>query len=416
MISLKNPPGKNPPGKNLPGRRAALKVALALGIGLAAAGPLALAGPARAQSSGPIKVGLMLPYSGTYAALGEAITNGFNIALAEGGGVPGGREIAVVTLDDESDPGKAVPNANKLIKGEAVDLLVGTVHSGVAMGMVRAVKDSGTLMIIPNAGAGPATGQLCSPNVFRTSFSNWQPAYPMGDVAYDKGYRKVVTMTWKYGAGEEAVGGFKEAFTKRGGEIVKEIYVPFPNVEFQANLTEIAALKPDAVFVFFAGGGAVKFVKDYAAAGLKGSVPLLGSGFLTEGTLPAQGADADGILTTLHYADTLDNPVNKAFRETYKSKFGKEADIYAVQGYDSAKLFLAGLEAVGGDLTKKDDLIKAMEGATIDSPRGAFTISAAHNPVQDIYLREVRNGENVVIGTAAKALDDPAPGCKMATN
>ncbi|MGC2856940.1 ABC transporter substrate-binding protein [Novispirillum sp. DQ9] len=416
MISLRNPPGKNPPGKTPPSRRSALKVALALGIGLAAAGPLALAGPARAQSAAPIKVGLMLPYSGTYAALGEAITNGFNIALAESGGAPGGREIAIVTLDDESDPGKAVPNANKLIKGEAVDLLVGTVHSGVAMGMVRAVKDSGTLMIIPNAGAGPATGQLCSPNVFRTSFSNWQPAYPMGDVAYDKGYRKVVTMTWKYGAGEEAVGGFKEAFTKRGGEIVKEIYVPFPNVEFQANLTEIAALKPDAVFVFFAGGGAVKFVKDYAAAGLKGSVPLLGSGFLTEGTLPAQGADADGILTTLHYADTLDNPVNKAFRETYKAKFGKEADIYAVQGYDSAKLFLAGLEAVGGDMSKKDALIKAMEGATIDSPRGAFTISAAHNPVQDIYLREVRNGENVVVGTAAKALNDPAPGCKMATN
>lgn len=395
-------------------RRSALKAAMVAGVGLAAAGHLAFAAPA--QAADPIKVGLMLPYSGTYAALGEAITNGFNLAVAEGGGGLGGREINIVTLDDESDPGKAVQNANKLIKGENVDLLVGTVHSGVAMGMVRAVKDSGTLMIIPNAGAGPATGQLCSPNVFRASFSNWQPAYPMGDVAYDKGYRKVVTMTWKYGAGEEAIGGFKDAFTKRGGEIVKEIYVPFPNVEFQANLTEIAALKPDAVFVFFAGGGAVKFVKDYAAAGLKGNIPLLGSGFLTEGTLPAQGADADGVLTTLHYADTLDNPKNKAFRDVYKSKFGKEADIYAVQGYDSAKLFLAGLEAVGGDMSKKDALIKAMEAAKINSPRGDFTISAAHNPVQDIYLREVRNGENVVIGTAAKALNDPAPGCKMATN
>ncbi len=397
-------------------RRAAVKAAMAFGVGLAAAGAMTATTSTGANAADPVKVGLMLPYSGTYAALGEAITNGFNLAVEESGGKLGGRDISTVKLDDESDPGKAVQNANKMIKGENVDLLVGTVHSGVAMGMVRAVKDSGTLMMIPNAGAGPATGQLCSENVFRTSFSNWQPAYPMGDVAYDKGYRNVVTMTWKYGAGEEAVAGFKEAFTKRGGKIAQEIYVPFPNVEFQANLTEIASLKPDAVFVFFAGGGAVKFVKDYAAAGLKGSVPLLGSGFLTEGTLQAQGDAAEGILTTLHYADTLDNPKNKAFRDAYKAKFGKEADIYAVQGYDTAQLFQIGLEAVGGDMARKDELIKAMEQAKINSPRGDFTISAAHNPVQDIYLREVRNGENVVIGVAAEDLSDPAPGCKMATN
>lgn len=394
--------------KNPFSRRSALKATVVLGAGLAAAGGL----PGSAFSADTARVGLMLPYSGTYAALGEAITNGFNIALEEAGGTPGGAQVEMVRLDDESNPGKAVENANKLIKGENVDFLIGTVHSGVAMGMVKAVRGTDTIMIIPNAGAGPATGALCAPNIFRASFTNWQPAYPMGDVAYDRGYRNVVTMTWKYGAGEEAVAGFKEAFTKRGGKIMKEIYVPFPNVEFQANLTEIASLKPDAVFIFFAGGGAVKFVKDWAAAGLKDSIPLLGT-FHTEGTLEAQGQAAEGLLTTLHYADTLDNPKNKEFRATYEKKFGKPADVYAVQGYDTGQLFVEALKAVNGDVSKKEEMIKAMENAKLNSPRGEISFSKAHNVIQDIYLREVKNGENVVIGVAAEDLEDPARGCKM---
>ena len=124
-------------------------------------------------------------------------------------------------------------------------------------------------MIIPNAGLDAATGALCSPNIFRTSFSNWQPSYPMGKVLADRGIRNVVSLAWKYGAGEEAVAGFTEGFIKAGGKSVRGLWIPFPNVEFQALLTEIASIKPDAVFVFFAGGGAAKFIKDYAAAGLR---------------------------------------------------------------------------------------------------------------------------------------------------
>jgi branched-chain amino acid transport system substrate-binding protein len=235
----------------------------------------------------------------------------------------------------------------------------------------------------------------------------------MGKVAYDKGYRNVVTMSWKYGAGEEMIGGFTEGFTALGGKIVKEIMIPFPDAEFQANLADIASIKPDAVFVFFAGGGAVKYVKDYAAAGLRKSIPLLGSGFLTEGVTHAQGEAAEGLLTTLHYADTLDLPANKAFRADYQKAYSKEADVYAVQGFDAGKLLIAGFNAVKGDAGAKAELYKAMEGSTIDSPRGKFTMSKAHNPVQDIYLREVKKGQNVVVGVAHKALADPARGCKM---
>jgi branched-chain amino acid transport system substrate-binding protein len=370
---------------------------------------------ASAQTTGKLKVGFMLPYTGTFASLGTAIENGFRQHVTELGGKIAGREVEYFKVDDESEPSKATDNVNKLIKRDQVDVLIGTVHSGVAMAMAKAAKESGTLLIVPNAGADAVTGAMCASNIFRSSFSNWQPGYAMGEVMAKKGIKKVVTITWKYAAGDESVKGFKESFEKGGGTVVKELSLPFPNVEFQGLLTEIAATKPDAVFTFFAGGGAVKFVKDYAAAGLKGTIPLYGSGFLTDGNLDAEGAAADGLFTALHYADSLNTKRDNAFRLNYAKTFRMQPDVYAVQGYDAAQMLAIGLNATKGDATKSADISAALRKATIDSPRGPFTISAAHNPVQDFYLRQssAKEKENKVIGIASAKLADPGRGCKM---
>ena len=368
---------------------------------------------AHAQTAGPIKVGFMLPYTGTFASLGNMIESGFKLYVQEQGGKLGGREIQYFKVDDESDPSKGTDNVNKLIKRDNVDVLVGTVHSGVALAMAKAAKDNNTLLIIPNAGADAITGPLCAPNIVRSSFSNWQPAFAMGKVAAEKGAKRAKTITWNYAAGNESAKGFTEAFEKGGGKVLKDMNLPFPGVEFQALLTEIAAQKPDAVYAFFAGGGAVKFVKDYAAAGLNKSIPLYGPGFLTDGTLEAQGAAAQGMLTTLHYADNLDTPRNNAFRKAFALTYKANADVYAVQGYDAAQILAAGLTAVKGDLSKRDALTAAMHKVTVDSPRGKFTISPAGNPVQDIYLREAKGNNNEYRSVAIKALADPARGCKL---
>jgi branched-chain amino acid transport system substrate-binding protein len=382
---------------------------LALAAALAFSASIA---PAQ-TAGGKLKVGLMLPATGTFAALGTAIENGFRLHVAEQGGKLSGREIEFVKVDDESDPAKATDNVNKLIKRDNVDVLVGTVHSGVAMAMARVAKDSGTILIVPNAGADAVTGPMCGPTIFRSSFSNWQPGYAMGEVMAKKGHKNVVTITWKYAAGDESVRGFKEAFEKGGGKVVKELSLPFPGVEFQALLTEIASTRPDAVYTFFAGGGAVKFVKDYAAAGLKKNIPLYGAGFLTDGTLEAQGPDADGLLTTLHYADSLGTPRDNAFRLAYAKAYKLQPDVYAVQGYDAAQMLAAGLAAVKGDVTKKAEFAAALQKARIDSPRGPFTLSKSNNPVQDIYLRQVSGKENKVVGLASKSLADPGRGCRL---
>jgi branched-chain amino acid transport system substrate-binding protein len=380
---------------------------------VAAAVALCGAGMSHAQADAPIKVGLMLPYTGTFAALGNMIENGFKLYVQEQGGKLAGREIQYFKVDDESDPSKATDNANKLIRRDQVDVLVGTVHSGVALAMARVAKESNTLLIIPNAGAGDITGPMCSPNIVRSSFSNWQPGYAMGVVAAQRGVKRAMTITWNYAAGAETVKGFTEGLEKGGGKVIKELNLPFPNVEFQALLTEIAAQKPDAVYAFFAGGGAVKFVKDYAAAGLKQSIPLYGPGFLTDGTLEAQGDTAQGLLTTLHYADNLDLPRNNAFRKSFALAYKTNADVYAMQGYDAAQILQAGLVAAKGDVKNREAITSAMRKVQVDSPRGKFTISPAGNPVQDFYLREAKGKNNEFKSIAVKGLADPARGCRL---
>jgi len=389
-----------------PSRRSVLK-----GAAAAAAATAVPTGWAIAQAR-PLKLGLMLPYSGTFAKLGENITFAVEMLIAEKGGKLGGRDVQIIKVDDESKPENGPQNADRLVKRDEVDVLIGTVHSGVQMGIHKVVKESGTLTIIPNAGNNAVTRELCAKNVFRTSFTNWQPAHGMGLELGKRGIKKAAWVTWDYAAGNESAEGFKQGLEKHGGQLVEVLKLPFPQTNFQPLLAQIPGLGVEAVGAFFAGGGAVQFVKEYAAAGIK--VPLCGSGFLTEGTLQAQGAAAEGIETALHYADGLTNARDGAFRKAFKDRAGRDADVYAVQGYDAAQLLAVGLEAVKGKIEDEAGLYKAMRSAKIDSPRGPISISDSQNVVQNIYLRKVVGNENKMTGIAAEQLADPGSGCKIA--
>ncbi|MBF59107.1 ABC transporter permease [Halomonas sp. ATBC28] len=379
-----------------------------LGAGFLLAGQLAMA-----EDGEPVKLGLMLPYTGTYTALGEAITNGLKLAIEQNSGQLGGREVEYVQLDSEANPSKAPQNMSRLVNSDEVDVVIGPVHSGVAMGMLRVAKQTGAITIIPNAGLGAATNELCMPNVFRTSHNMWQDSYPMGKVAYDRGHREMVTITWDYAGGKEDIAAFEEAFTEAGGEIIEQILVPFPSTEFQSYLTQIASLNPDAVYTFFAGGGGVSFVRDYAAAGLKENIPLLGSGFMTEGNLAALGGAGEGVLTTLHYAETLESEENQSFVAAYQEAYGEMPDAYAVHGYDTGAMLIQALDAVEGDSTDRDALIDALAAVELQSPRGSLRFSKSHHPIQNIYLREIRDGRHEVLSVAHELLESPDADCQM---
>lgn len=396
------------PQTTLKTRRTFLATSAGLGLGAS------LPSFAIAQNK-PIKVGIMLPYTGVLAKLGENVTEGMLMRLEQVGNKLGGHPIEFSRVDSETSPPKAVDNVSKLVKGEGVDFVIGPVHSGVAMAMTKVMSRAPkTIMICPNAGNNALTREACGSNIFRTSFSNWQMGYPMGKIVHDAGHRRIVTMAWNYAAGHQMIEGFVEGFKEAGGEDpIEQIWPAYGDVEFQASLTKIAALKPDAVMVFFSGTGAVKYASEYDASIDRASIPLYGVGFLTEGTLKAQGKAAEGLVTALHWADTLEFESNARFMKDFTARTGRQTDVFAVQGYDTADVLIQSLAATDGDVENTDALVKAIENVSMDdSPRGPWGMSRHHNPVQDIYAREVRDGVNVVTGSAHKGLTDPGTGCK----
>jgi len=367
----------------------------------------------------PIKLGLVLPYSSVYATLGQDITNGLELALEKAGGQVAGRKFEVLKQDSQVDPKVGLQVTTRFIQQDQVDFLIGPVASHVAMAMRKAAHDSQTFLIIPNAGADSLTREQCSPYIFRTSFSNWQPYQPMGVwMAKTAGIKKVSLMAPNYAAGKQALDAFKEGFLANGGQVVSEQYPALKEVDYQPFLTKVLQDQPQALFVFFAGSDAVKFVQQYAQSGLNKQVPLYSSGFLVEGAeLAAQGEAALGIKNSMHYADTLDNPANKRFVADFKKKFNQSPSLYAMQGYDSGQVLVQALTLVKGNTKDKAALQKALETVSIESPRGPFRFSKSHNPVQNIYIREVVNGsqgmENRIIGRAVENLEDPGTGCSL---
>jgi len=378
----------------------------------AAALPFAPAAVARAT---PVKIGLMLPFSGVDAAIGETIATAFGLFLQERDNRMGGRAVAVIRRDDASDPAKAAENVKRLLDDDHADVLVGSVHPGVTMTIVQAARERAVPLIIPHAGSDAATRSLCAPSIFRSSFSNWQPAYGIGKALAATGVKKVACITWDWATGKEAGEGFSDGLRAGSGQLTHMLSMEYPDTHFLPVLSVLSGIGVDAVGAFFAGDSATQFVRDYATAGLHGKTPLCGWGFLTEGASGAQGAAADGIQTALHYGDGVDNAKNTAFRAAFRQKAGRDADVYAVQGYDAAQMLAIGLDATGGDAKAVKPMAAAIVAATIDSPRGPFTLSPSHNPVQTIYLREVKGGQNRVVGVAADALADPGTGCQMAT-
>src|SRR5262252_1538658 len=271
--------------------------------------------------SGPLKVGLVLPYTGVYAVLGESITQGMELVFAREGGVIAGRKIEMIKEDDEMKPPVGVRKTEKLIDSDKVDILTGPVHSGILMGMRDKVHNSKTVLIVSNAGADAISRDRCSRWIFRTSFSNWQPCQPMGGWVAKNISKEVFQIAPNYQAGKDMMAAFRETFTPAGGRVVAEDYPKLGETDYAPYLTKIKQSGAKAVFAFFSGTDAVNFVKEYAKQEANKTIKLTGAGFLTEpDVLPAQGQSALGVITGHFYTPLLDNPTNQKFVNDFREK------------------------------------------------------------------------------------------------
>ena len=389
--------------------------------GLAAAGTAVGPWVLRAGAQvGPIKIGVVLPYTGVYAVLGESITQAMELVFARENWTVAGRKIEMIKEDDEMKPPVGVRKTEKLIDSDKVDILTGPVHSGILMGMRDKVHNSKTILIVSNAGADAISRERCSRWIFRTSFSNWQPCQPMGGWVAKNVSKDVFLTAPNYQAGKDMMNAFKETFGPAGGKVLAEDYPKLGETDYAPYLTKIRQSGAKAVFAFFSGSDAVNFVKQYDQFGLKQSIKLTGAGFLTEpDVLPAQGPAALGVLTGHFYTPVLDNPTNQRFVKEFRDKYaGKMPDGFACQGYDTAEVIVRALKAVNGNTQDKDRLVDVIAKLEFDSPRGRFRFDPkTHNVIQPfIYIREVKEVagglNNVPIDRVANVAD-PGTGCTL---
>lgn len=377
----------------------------------------ALAAPAAADE--PIRIGAILPYSGVYASLGREIDQGLALGFDTFGAEFGGRAIEIAREDSEAKPAAGLAKAKKLILDDRVDLLVGPVASNVANALRDYVHRAGVPLVVPNAGNDLLTGARCSPWVLRTSFSNGQITRGMGPWLVREGYRRVWTIAADYAAGRQMMDAFREPFAAAGGEIAGESFAPFRETrDYGPYLARIKAAAPDAVFAFFAGGEAIRFVKQFAEFGLTPEIRLTGAGFLVSPLyVEAQGPAAAGVIGILNYLPGLDNAANRAFQAAYRERHGRPASEYAAQGYDTARLIAAALAETNGRTGDRAALVEAMRRASFDGPRGPLRIDpATNNIVQDIHIFETRPGpEGMEFATieSLPEMRDPPNGCDL---
>jgi branched-chain amino acid transport system substrate-binding protein len=343
---------------------------------------LVLGSTAYAEAADKVKVGLILTLSGPAAVLGEQARDGFQLAVEKLGNKLGGVDAEVIVVDDELKPDVAVNRARELVGRENVDFVVGPIFSNIMQAIAKPVVDSGKFLISPNAGTSNFAGVDCNPNLFVTSYQNDQVHEVLGKYSENQGFKRVFLIAPNYQAGRDSLAGFKHSYK---GEVVNEIYTPLGQLDFSAELAQIAADQPDAVFAFMPGGMGVNLVKQYRQAGLE-NIPFLSAFTIDESTLPAQQDAAVGFLGGANWAPDLDVPQSKEFVKDYEAKYGSVPGTYAMQAYDAALLIDSAVKSVNGDLKNTDGLRKGLEAADFPSLRGKFKLGPNHYPIQDFYL------------------------------
>jgi len=343
-----------------------------------------LAAPAGAAEK--VKVGFIATFTGPLGVAGQHMIDSFMLGVDHVGGKLGGLATEVIKEDDQLKPDVGLQGAQKLIEKDKVDFVVATIFSNVMMALYKPVVDSKTFLIGSNAGPSPIAGAQCSPWFFSASWQNDGPHEAMGKHVNDKGFKRVYIMAPNYQAGKDALAGFKRYFK---GEVVGEVYTTINQPDYSAELSQLKAAKPDAVYVFYPGGMGITYVKQYSQAGLIKEIPLFSAFTVDETTLKAQGDAALGTYGTAFWNPGLKNPVNERYVSGMEKKYGYTPSTYGAQSYDAALMIDAAIKGVKGNLADKEALRAAFRKADFKSVRGAFRYNHNNFPIQNFYLQQV---------------------------
>jgi branched-chain amino acid transport system substrate-binding protein len=339
------------------------------------------------QAADRVKVGFISTLSGPNASVGVDIRDGFNLGLKLLGGKLGGLPAEVLIADDQLNPDNAKQHAERLVKRDHVDFVTGTVFSNVVLAIAPQVVESKTFFIGPNAGPAQYTGAMCNPFFFVSSWPSEAYSEAAGQYVTQRGFKNVAFLAPNYQGGKDASNGFKRYYK---GKLVEEMYTKLGQLDYAAELAQIRASKPDALYVFLPGGMGINFVKQFVASGMSKDIQLV---------VPLWGADQDiiravgepmlGLFSLGHWTIDFDNAANKKFVAEFEREYKRLPTGYAASGYDTGLLLDAAIRKVKGNLDNKEALRAAIKSADFKSVRGDFKFGPNQFPVQDYYLQVV---------------------------
>ncbi|MGZ5033079.1 MAG: ABC transporter substrate-binding protein, partial [Usitatibacter sp.] len=355
--------------------------------------------------------------SGPGSGLGVDIVDGFNLGVKHSGGKLGGLAAEVVVVDDQQNPDVAKQLTERLLKRDKVDFMTGIVFSNVMLAVGPSIFESATFYVSANAGPSQYAGEQCNPFFFNVAWQNDNLHEAVGKHVNDKGIKTVVLIAPNYPAGKDALVGFKRFYK---GAVADEIYTKLGQLDYAAELAQVRAAKPEAIYIFLPGGMGINFIKQYVAAGLNKDIPLFAPGFSAdEDVIKAVGEPMVGIYNASQWAHDMDNAPNRRFVADFQKEYGRLPSLYASQGYDTALLLDAAVREVKGRLEDKAAVRKALEAANFKSVRGDFRFNTNHYPVQNYYLRVIAKDAsgrvtNKTVGTIfTRHADAYVNDCKM---
>jgi branched-chain amino acid transport system substrate-binding protein len=366
---------------------------------------LCFAAPATARAQEPIRVGFLTILTGALAAPGKDMENGIELFAKEHNQALAGRRIELTVLDSGGQPAGTLSKSRELVEQRKVNVIIGPLAAFEAYAVAPYVNQQKVPTISPSAAADDLTQRKATPFFVRATSTSSQPTQPFGTyAARTLKYKKIATIADDFAFGHEVVAGFQKAFEDAGGQIVQKLWPPLGAAD---QAPYIAQLKPDvdAVFIGFAGIAALRFLKQFQDAGLKGKIPVLANQTaVDESLLKNMGDEAIGVVSTMHYSAALDTAQNRKFVAAYRQAYGSDPGYYSVGAYTAGLFLKQALDKVGGKVEDTDAFLKALRSVSIaDAPGGPIRLDKYGQPVHNIYIRRVerRDGrlQNVVVHT-----------------
>jgi len=354
------------------------------------AGLLATLVASQAASAETVKIGFITSLSGPAGVIGKHMQDSVELALDHLGRKVGGLDVELIYGDDQRKPDVGKQLADEMLKKHKVHFVSGIIWSNVMLAVAPVVTREKVFMIGTNAGPHELAGDQCSEYFFTTSWQNDQTPEAMGKYMTDQNLTDVYVLAPNYAAGKDMIQGFKRYFK---GKVVNEVYTKLGQQDYSAEITQIRAANPKAVFVFYPGDMGIQFVKQFAQAGLRDQFPLYSVYTVDELSLPAVKDAALGNFETRYWSPDLKNATNEKYVSDYRKKYaGKTPSFYGAQSYDGIMLIDSAIRAVKGDLKNQKGMIAAMRKADYKSTRGAYTYNVNHFPIQNYYLLKAVQG------------------------